>query len=306
MKKYIATLLILAAAALSSRAQITDTPMRVVLDDSGIPVEAADYLYNRLLYLTTGASTGVAAGGASQFLISAKTIVESKEAVASTPAMYSLSLDVVLYIADWLNDRLYTRVSLSCKGAGQSETKAYINAFRRINASDSEIKAFLESGREAIINYYNSNGEAILQSARLLSAQRQYEKALFTLACIPSACDALYWRAQEEILSVYADYVDYDGQMKLSEARNTWASTQNRTGAVKACSLLSQIDPASSSYADAAALSKEIQDQMGRISEMKVYEDNVDLEKQKLEAARQIGVAYGSNQQPTTSNFIVR
>ncbi len=305
MKKYIAILSIFIALAFTARAQITDTPLRVVVSqDAGIPDEAADYLYNRLLYLVTGYNTGVDDYGTSQFCISAKTIVESKEVVGSAPTMYTLSLNVVLYVADWVNNKLYTRGSFTVKGAGQSETKAYINAFKRFNPSDKEMQAFLEEARTSIINYYNSEGKVIIQSARTLAATRQYEQALFTLAAIPSACSSLYREAQSVILEIYGSYVDYDGQMKLSEARNIWASTQDREGAVRACALLSQIDPGSASYKDAATLSAEIQKQMGQISEMKVYNDSIDLEKQKLEAARQIGVAYGNHQQPSTTNLI--
>ncbi len=306
MKKHFAIILIFTALfAFTGRAQITDTPLRVVVpQDSGIPDEAAEYLQNRLLYLITGYNTGVEDYGTSQFCISAKLLTESKEVVGSAPTMYTLDLDVILYVADWVNDKLYSRISVNVKGAGQSEIKAYINAFKRISPSNAQVKDFLEAARNSIINYYESEGPTILQTARTLAATRQYEEALFTLAAIPSACPSLYRQAQSVILEIYGSYVDYDGQQKLTAARNIWASTQTREGAVKACTILSEIDPGASCYKEAATLSAEIQKQMGQISEMKVYNDSIDLEKQKLDTARQIGVAYGNHQQPSTTNLL--
>ncbi|MCD8294651.1 MAG: hypothetical protein LUE27_05385 [Clostridia bacterium] len=302
MKKYITILSIFMALAFTGRAQTTDIPLRVVVsEDSGVPAEAAEYLQNKLMYLVTGYNTGATGSEASQFCISARTLVESKEVVGSAPAVYTLSLNIILYVADWVNDKLFTRVSFSVKGAGQSEAKAYINAFKRINPSDKEIQSFLEEARSSIISYYNSEGPAIIQSARTLAVAGQYEKALFTLASIPSACTSLYSQANGDILEIYGSYADYDGGAKLTEARDIWSGSKNHEGAVRACALLSQIAPCSTSYADASNLSAEIQNQEGQISEMRVYSDTSDIGEQKLEAARQIGFAFGNRQQPSIS-----
>ena len=61
---------------------------------------------------------------------------------------------------------------------------------------------------------------------------------------------------------------------------------------------LAKILPDAGCYGDAMALYKEIK---GKVLddwkfEMKIYQDGVDLEKQRIEAARAIGVAYGEHQ----------
>lgn len=302
MKKYLIIGSMMLLFAYPAFSQNTDTPLRVVIpEETGIPNEAARYLYNRLLCLVAGNATATDDYGTSQFFITAKTLTESKDVIGSAPAMYAMDLVITLYIADWATDRLYSRMSFKAKGVGASETKAYIDAIKRMNINDPRIKQFLEEGRAEIIHYYSSQGAEILQNARMLAAQRQYEKAMFILAAIPSSCESLYVQAQGILAEVYKKYVDYTGHQNLTKARTIWAATQSREGALEAGALLAEIDPDAACYKSAVQLVAEIQKQVGQVCEMKVYNDAVDLEKQRLDIARQIGVAFGNHQQPNTT-----
>lgn len=288
-------------------AQNTDTPLRVIIPaETGIPTEAAAYLQNRLMQLVTGHATGVEEYGTSQFFITAKTYTETKDVIGSAPTMYSINLVVTLYIADWVNDQLYSNMSFNARGVGESETKAYINAFRRMNVNDPKIKQFLSDSRNRIIQYYTTQGPTIIQQARTLARQRNYDKALFLLASIPSSCETVYRDAQVTLLEVYKQYVDYTGEKLLAQARSIWVATQNREGAADAAQLLSEIDPDASCYKSAEGLSKEIQSRIGEewTLTLKAYNDSVSLEKQRIDAARQVGIAYGNNQQPQTTNLL--
>ena len=87
----------------------------------------------------------------------------------------------------------------------------------------------------------------------------------------------------------------------LAAAKAAWAAEQNSTGAAEAGKYLSEIYPDAKCYGDAEELYKEIK---GKVLddwkfEMKKYNDQVALESQRINAAREIGVAYGNHQQPT-------
>lgn len=307
MKKFIIILSILLSVGMSANAQNTDTPLRVVIpEDTGITPEAAQYLQNRLMWLVTGNATGVEDYGTSQFMITAKTFTESKDVVGSAPTMYAMNIAVTLYIADWVNDQLHSSMTFNARGVGESETKAYINAFRRMNINDPKIKAFINDGRNRIIHYYTTQGAVIIQKARMLASQRDYEQALFLLAAIPSSCGSVYNDAQSAMLDVYKKYVNYRGEKLLAQARSIWTATQNREGAADAAALLAEIDPEASCYKSADNLMKEIGSRIGEewTLEKKAYNDAVALEKQRIDAARQVGVAYGNNQQPNTTNLL--
>ncbi|WP_302568395.1 hypothetical protein [Culturomica massiliensis] len=306
MKNYLITLFLILACHARIYAQNTDMPLQVALpDETDMPEEAAHYLRSRLLGLVTNHGTGVGDYGTSQFFITAKTLLESKDVVGSAPTMYSINLVITLYVVDCIYDRLYAQMSLNAKGVGESETKAYISAIKRMNVNNPKIKSFLEEGRNKIIHYYTTQGKEIMQSVRMLASQRQYEKALFILTAIPSSCEELYNEAQSSIGSIYKDYVNYTGERNLAQARIVWTASQNRAGASQAGSLLAKIDPDATCRPAAEQLVKEIQQRIGEewTFQMKAYNDSVDLNKQRIEAARQIGVAYGNHQQPNTTNL---
>lgn len=305
MKSYLIIIFLSLTFKAGIYAQNTDMPLQVAVpDETDMPVEAAQYLRSRLLGLVTNHGTGVDDYGTSQFFIAVKTMLESKDVVGSAPTMYSINLAVTLYMVDCVNDRLYSQTSLNAKGVGESETKAYISAIKRMNINNPKIKAFMEDGRDKIIHYYTTQGKEIMQSVRRLASQRQYEKALFILTAVPSSCE-LYNEAQTAITGIYKEYVDYAGERNLAEARALWAATQDRTGALKAGTLLVEIDPDAACRPAAEQLVKEIQQRIGEewTLTMKAYNDGVDLEKQRIDAARQVGVAYGTHQQPNTTNL---
>ena len=121
---------------------------------------------------------------------------------------------------------------------------------------------------------------------------------------IPAQCNK-YDEALKVGLDIYQQYLDNQCAVNLAAARQAWAAEQNATGAQKAGEYLAQILPDAGCYDDAMALYKEIK---GKVLddwkfEMKQYQDGVDLEKQRINAMREVGVAYGRGQQPTTTNI---
>ena len=97
----------------------------------------------------------------------------------------------------------------------------------------------------------------------------------------------------------------------LQKAKAAWMSQQNSAGADAAGEWLSQILPEATCYPEAVELYNEIKKKVldDWKWEMKKYEDALDLEKRKLatedkrvSAWKEVGVAYGQNQQPVTTH----
>jgi hypothetical protein len=88
----------------------------------------------------------------------------------------------------------------------------------------------------------------------------------------------------------------------MNEANNIWSTNQDYSGAERASEVLNKIDPSSSCYKDAVALSDKIAKRIKEIDQrewnfmLKQQQDSVDIEKATIKAARDIGVAYGENQ----------
>lgn len=99
--------------------------------------------------------------------------------------------------------------------------------------------------------------------------------------------------------------MDNQCAINLAAARQAWAAEQNTIGAQKAGEYLAQIQPDAACYDEAMGVYQEIK---GKVLddwkfEMKKYQDSVDVEKERINAMREVGVAYGRGQQPTTTNI---
>ena len=88
----------------------------------------------------------------------------------------------------------------------------------------------------------------------------------------------------------------------MNESNSVWTANPNYDGAQQASSILSRIVPGASCYNDAITLSDKIAKRLKEIdkrewdSMLKQQQDSVDIEKEYIRAARDIGVAYGENQ----------
>lgn len=305
MKKIILLSLLFAVASLGALAQRKmAVPLRVVIpESSSIPEQAATYLDNKLTSIVT--TNGVATDASSQFFITAKTVHESADVVGSAPTMYAVNLTIDLYIADIYEDKLLATTAFSAKGVGQSPDKAYIDAIKRMNVKSAPVTKFIDEGIAKIIAYYTSQGQRIIADAKSAAQMKEFDKAMWLLGSVPSVCGELYTQAQSELLGIYKSYVDYMGEKYLREARAIWAAGQNRAAAIAVGELLCKIEPDASCRPQVEKLYAEVKARIGEewTLELKRYNDSVALEKQRIDAARQVGVAYGTHQQPTTTNI---
>jgi hypothetical protein len=303
MKK-LAILLCTAFVAVSAYAQSTaNLPLSVVVEDlpQPFPTNAKVQLVNKINQMLT--ANGIASFDAfSGFFITANANPIDKNVIGGAPVQISQTLEVTFYIADYYRQTVFATYSVTAKGVGETEAKSYLNAFKRVNISNPEVKKFIETGKSKIVNYYDTEAENIFAKARQLASQHNYEAALFELASFPTVCKA-YAKSIEVGNEVYQHYVDYMAQQYLQQAKAAWMAEQNSVGAAAAGEWLSQILPEAKCYDEAVDLYKEIKAKVldDWNFEMKKYEDGVDLEKQRIKAWKEVGVAYGKNQKPTTT-----
>jgi hypothetical protein len=287
--------------------RISLTP--VVSDEiSVLPAEAKNILANKLQQIAT--LNGL--GGKSHnpwFVITANVAVFTKDIVAGPPQMISQNLEFTFYIADYRQKTVLSTVSISVKGVGTNENKAFIEAVKNIKTTNPELKMFVENGKNKIVEFYNTNCDFVLADAEAKYSQKQYQEAIYTLTAIPEVCKDCYMKASRAIGPVYQRYIDFQCKTLINQAQNTWMSNQNSAGAEQAGRSLSAIDPEAVCYGEAKQFmaqiaQKVLEDEKRDISwAMKVHDDNVDLERQRIEAARAVGVAYGENQPRQVYNF---
>lgn len=309
MKKYL-IIAFLALGCMSLQAQKSSAPestlaLRVLVEEPIEPAPAASkqLLENKLNALLT--QNGVASMNyLGQFFITAKATPMNKDILAGPPTKISETLEVSFYIADYYNQTIFATTSATVKGIGETESKCYLNALKQLKLNTPQMQQFVNEGKKKIIAYYNAEADRLIAQANSLASQKNYEEALWIISTIPAQCDK-YNEALATGKEIYQQYVDHLCNVNLAKARSTWASDQNAMGAEAAGEYLAQIYPDAKCYGDAMALYKEIK---GKVLddwkfEMKVYQDGVDTERERIRALRDVGVAFGQGQQPVTTNI---
>lgn len=267
----------------------------------GLTPSAQSNLQNKLNRIAT--KNGM--GGSSlnnRFIITANVAVLTKDITSTAPPMQAYTLEVTLYIGDGIEGTLFSSTSVTLKGVGKTETKAYMAALKNLKVNDPKYQNFIKQGKNKIIEYYNSKCDFILKEADMLVSQNEFDAAIAKLVSIPEVCKECYDKAMDKVGPIYQQQIDRQCKIDLAEAKNAWNANQDGYGADQASRFLGRIDPNSSCYDEALGLSNSIAKRIVELDQrewdfkMKQQQDDVDVRKAEIESARAIGVAYGQNQ----------
>lgn len=299
MKRFISILIVSLIFFKGMSAQECDTPITVVMPEhlEGLNEAQIDYLRSKMEQLVV--SQGVSADFSyTQFVLTADVAGMQKEVVPTVPASVTCQYDVIIKLIDRAGAKTMAVQTVNARGAGNTEAKAMQNALRLVNPQNRNLIDFIKGAKNKVLAYYNEHATQIVSQARRLANLDKYEEAFNLLASVPECCNK-YNEVTREIIAIYPKARDKVGEKFLKEARRIWTVDQTGAAAEEACYWLSLIDPKSSAYAGGERLYAEIKDRV-KVEvqhQMKVYDDNVDLIKQQINAAKEIGMAYGKGQQ---------
>ena len=268
-----------------------------------IPISARNNLNAKLNQIIS--SNGFGSSGLSQhsrFILTPNVVVSNKNVVPSAPPRVAVSLDVIFFVGDGFSGTKFGSTSVSVKGVGSNENKAYISAFNQIKANNPNIVELIKLSKTKILEYYNNECDFILREAETAANQNNMDEALAILTSIPRVNEQCFNKARDLILPVYQKKINRDCSQLLNAAQNAWNSGQNYNAAVDAASYLGRIEPEADCYNDANKLTKNIGKRMKDLDDrewdfmLKEQQDDVDLQESAIRASRDIGVAYGNNQ----------
>lgn len=261
----------------------------------GMPTEARANLTNKLTQVVTKNGLGGSPYN-SRFIISANVTVNTKDILPGPPPMHAYNLDITLYIGDGFEGTQFSSYTLSVKGVGNNETKAYNAGLKNFKIDSPEIQAFIQKGKQKIIQYYKDNCDLIIKKANTLAGQDQYEEAIFMLSAVPSACEECYTKAMNAIKPIYQKQIDKECKIKLQEATGIWNASQDMAAAEQAGAILASINPDASCIAQAKTLSNSIAAKVKQIDdrEWKYIVKDQQQESERIAAIKAIGVAYGN------------
>ena len=287
---------LMSATMMAAETQYLPISVYAADDSESFPQGAKAMMENKLTQLLT--RNGIAGlDYLGQFILTVTTTPLDKDVIPGPPMKISEKMEMNLYIIDAYAKTIFSSTSMTVKGLGETENKCYLNAISRMPLQSPQIAQFVEDGKAKIIEYYDHEGEALIKKARFLASEKQFEEAIFWVSLIPQQSKH-YDAALAAGKDIYQMYLDNECNINLAAARQAWAAEQNSYGAAAAGEYLAKILPDAKCYGEAMELYKEIK---GKVLddwkfEMKKYQDGVDLEKQRIDAMRQIGVAYGNHQ----------
>ena len=307
MKKIMLIAILFLGFGLSILAQIKANDFgRIILNtylpaNTNLPLEASQLLETKLTEIAS--INGIGGSQANpRFIITAKVNVETKDIIAGPPQLIAQKLAITLFVGDAINNTIFSSTTLKLRGAGTNENKAYINAFRNINSQSKELSECLDIAKNKIIAYYTAQCDLLSKEAHSLVGKQQFDEAIYKLSLIPEVCADCYTTSQATIKWVYQQKIDYEGAAKLTQAKTAWINNQNSEGARIASDLLNDINPQAACFNQISPLVKTIAQKIMADEkrdwqfQLKQYADNLVMEKNRINAYRDIAVEYAKHQ----------
>ncbi len=250
-----------------------------------------------------------------RFIVVPVLSIVSKEITPTSPVMTILEMQVSLYIGDGVEGTKFSGITLSLKGVGSNETKAYNDALKKMKTKDQTLQDFIENGKKKILEYYNAKCDFILSDAQSLSSQNNLDGAIYMLSQVPTVCKECYTKVNNLAQDFYKKNQERLCKIKLSQAENLWSANPNQQGAQQAAELLNEIDPETSCFEYARVLMKNIKTRIqNKIEADELFQrkiqllemkNSAELEKVRISALRDISVAYAKSK-PTNIVYNVR
>jgi hypothetical protein len=250
-------------------------------------------------------STGLAASGYNNnFVIYPKfAIYETNVVEGGMQNITVTTCELSLFIKQVDNNILFSSISRQVKGSGNNKQTSITNAISKIPTNDAQFKTFIETGKGKIVQYYESKCQDIIAKAESLVKMQNSEEALGLLQTVPEEVSC-YSKVQEKSIEVYKAYQNQKCAKQIQEAKTTIAANNYKA----ALEILSQIDPSATCFNESQSLMKnaeskiDVEEKKQWDLKMKVYDDKVALEKQRINAVKDIAVAYYKSK-PTTVNY---
>ena len=166
----------------------------MIVIPEGFDLKTSEMLQNKLMAIASVNGVGALGGDPGLAMVPVLSLL-SADVTSTIPAKHKVTYDFGIYVGNVVTGDVYGSVQKSIMGVGDSRELAMINAVSSISASDRAYQQMLQEAQNKVIEYIETNGEAILLTAKGYADAQQYSQALAVLNTIPSCCTELYVKA---------------------------------------------------------------------------------------------------------------
>lgn len=302
--------LIILALSLTSFGQSTNDVGKIALsvvmpeNVDGLNISQLSKLETKISQIVT--VSGLASSGYNNnFVIYPKfAIYESNIVEGGMQNITVVTAELSLFIKQVDNNLLFSTISKPLKGSGSSKELAITNAISKITTNDPDFKTFIETGKLKIIAYYETKYVDIIKKSDSYVKMQQYEQALGLLMSVPEEVSSCYNQIQTKAIEAYKAYQTQKCSELIQKAKISLAGNDY----IGALNILSEIDPSATCFNEAQTIAKSAETKVKAEEkkqwdfQMKQYNDDVSLEKKRIEAIKEIAVSYYKSQ-PTSVNY---
>ncbi len=291
--------------AQSAASQFGKISLSVVMPENleGLSVKQLGQIETKITSIVT--ANGLAATGYSRnFVIFPKfEITKSEVYGGGMQDIYNIGGQITLIIKQTVNNITFSTISKDFAASGRGKAEAITNAISKLNTNDQDFQTFIQTAKSKIIGYYESTCQDLLNKSEALTKMGDYPQAIGMMMSVPEEVSC-YSKALDKAVKAYVAYKNANCSKKVLEAK-TMLAQNDYSGAM---STLSEIDPSASCYKEVDPLIKKAEAKITAEErkqwqfQMQVYKDAVALEKQRVNAVKDIAVAY-YNSQPKTVNY---
>jgi hypothetical protein len=279
--------------------------LSVIMPDNieGLSISNLSKLETKITQILT--ATGLAATGYNNnFVIYPKFAIYETSIVESGMQDITISnCELSLFIKQVDNNVIFATIGKPLKGNGKNKEISITNAISKINIKDIEFQSFIDNGKAKIVAYYEAKCGDIIAKSESLVKMQDYEQALGLLMTVPEEVSC-YSRVQEKSIEAYKAYQSQKCIEQLQQAKTLLASNNYN----EALNTLSYIDPSTPCFKESQTLMNDAASKVDAEEKkqwdfkMKKYNDKVALEKERINAVKEIAVAYYKSK-PTTVSY---
>lgn len=284
MKKLL-SIILMCYVALASYCQSGNVYISVAMpNDCFLENNAKTILKNKLV--TMASANGVSATECSSIaFVPEISIQQDNKVEGGMRTIYTRTLSITVTVRNVITNTIFGSFQVTCDGDGYSIADANRAAINRINLQGGHYNTFVEDTKRRIVDFYDKNTSTLVNKAKTLAVQEEYDEALALLSTYPESLKGytvvaatmknIFQQSQskyckEIMLAARAAYAqrDFEGASEIAASINSQSSCS-----AEAKQLLAQIKRTND---------KEYNDRMA--FEREQYRSQVALEREQIRA----------------------
>lgn len=307
-----ASLVMLLAGALSAQDTAASAPVALTLYASemgGDLNETQTQMAGRKLTLLLDRYGYVASEDAHNFGVFPKFTVYEEAPMEGLSKMLVVKAEISLVAKQVSNGLVVASCAQTVTGSGANREAALTNAISNLPTKGPQYQTFFKSVQQKVTAYYKSNcADIIAEANNTSSQQQQHALAMQLLLQVPREAGECYTKAQQQVQPIFLAF-QKDRCARMVQAATAESAAMRYQSAL---SILALVDPNSPCRADALALIQSIASKVeAQYRErwnfmLKAYSDEIELEKLRIEACKEIAKAYYGKSDTLLYTLIVK